>query len=80
MFTDIKTLEILNLYVGRTFYRDYNEIDIVGLYGGIGGPPFFLCKWKWSDHVYCSDPLEVISMFDDNLKPYQRFQIEKGSD
>lgn len=80
MFTDIKTLEILSLYIDRIFYMDNNEVKVVGLYGGIGGPPFFLCKWMWADYVYCADPLEVISMFDDNLNPIQRYKMEKGSD
>lgn len=80
MFTDIKTIEILSLYINRVFYVDYNEVKVVGLYGGISGPPFFLCKMVWADKVYCAEPLEVICMFDDELKPIQTPKIEKGSE
>lgn len=56
-------------YVGRTYWIDYNEVYVVGLYGGIAGPPFFLCKWDWSNEVFCADPLDVLSFFDDNKNP-----------
>ena len=59
----------LEKYVGKVFYMDYNEVEIVYLLGGECGPPFFLCKWRWSDMVYCAEPLDVLPHFDDNLEP-----------
>lgn len=59
----------LEKYVGKTFYMDYNEVDVLLVLGGEAAPPFFLCKWKWSDSVYCADPMDVIVHFDDNYNP-----------
>lgn len=56
-------------YVGKIYWQDYNEVLIVDLFGGIAGPPFYLCKWAWSDNVFCADPLEVLSNFDDDRNP-----------
>lgn len=42
----------LEKYVGKVFYMDYNEVDVLFLLGGECGLPFFLCKWRWSDMVY----------------------------
>lgn len=64
----------LEKYVGKTFCMDYNEVDILFLLGGVSGEPFFLCKWKWSDHVYCAPPLDVIVHFED-YEPIKDFQL-----
>ena len=61
----------LEKYVGKTFYMDYNEIDVLFLLGGECAPPFFLCKWKWSDCVYTSDVMDVIVHFDDNYQAHR---------
>lgn len=66
---------VLESYVGRVFYMDYSEVQIVCLLGGEAGPPFFLCKWLWSDQVYCADPIEVVPHFDDNLNPIKDFEL-----
>ncbi len=58
--------EELEKYVGKVFYQHYSEIEILSLLGGEVGPPFYLCKWRWSDNVYCAEPLDVIVHFDDN--------------
>ena len=59
----------LEQYVGKVFYLDFCEVVIVSVLGGIAGPPFFLCKYSWSDSVYCASPLEVLPHFDDNKEP-----------
>ncbi len=66
---------ILESYVGKIFYMDYNEVQIVCLLGGEAGPPFFLCKWLWSDHVYCAEPMDVLPHFDDSLQPIKDVDI-----
>ena len=57
---------LLESYVGKVFYMDYSEVHVVLLLGGEVGPPFFLCKWVWSDQVYCAEPEEVLVHFDDS--------------
>ena len=69
-------LSVLEKYVGKVFYHEYNEIEIILLLGGIAGDAFFLCRMVWSDYVYCSDPLEVLPLFDDYLQPYDDFNVE----
>lgn len=60
------SLTELQKYVGKVFVSGFNEISVELLLGGEGGPPFFMCKWIWSDQVYCCDPMEVLMHFDDN--------------
>lgn len=62
-------LRELRKYVGKVYWESYNEVLIVDLYGGIAGKPFYMCKWEWSDDVFCADPLEVLSYFDDDGNP-----------
>lgn len=62
-------LSRLEKYVGKVFYMDYNEVEVLFLLGGEVAPPFFLCKWRWSDMVYCASPLDVLPHFDDNYEP-----------
>ena len=59
----------LRRYVGKVYWQDYNEVIIVDVFGGIAGPPFYMCKWLWCDYVFCSDPLDVLSNFDDDGNP-----------
>ena len=65
----------LSSYVGKVFYMDYSEVKIVCLFGGEAGPPFFLCKWLWSDPVYCADPIDILPHFDDNLNPIKDVEL-----
>lgn len=65
----------LERYVGKTFQLLYSEVEVVYLLGGEGGPPFFLCKWKYTDNVYCADPMDVIVHFDDNYNPIKDLQL-----
>ena len=65
----------LESYVGKRFYLNFNEVDIVCLLGGEAGPPFFLCKWVWSDHVYRASVLDVLPHFDDNKTPIKDFDL-----
>lgn len=66
MYNRLVTLE---KYVGKTFQLDFLEVQVLYLLGGEAGPPFFLCKWVWSDYVYCADIYDVITHFDDNFNP-----------
>ena len=66
---------VLESYVGRVFYMDYSEVQIVCLLGGEAGPPFFLCKWVWSNHVYCANVLDVLPHFDDLKRPIKDFDL-----
>lgn len=70
-----KSYATLEAYVGKIFYMDYNEVQIICLLGGESGPPFFLCKWVWSDHVYCAEPMDVLPHFDDLLQPIKDVDI-----
>lgn len=70
--TDYSPLE---RYVGKVFYMDFNEVEVLFLLGGECAPPFFLCKWRWSDMVYSASPLDVIPHFDDNFNPIKDVEI-----
>lgn len=72
---DNNSFNVLQRYVGKVFYHDYNQIEILSLFGCEAGPPFFLCRMSWSDFVYCADPLEVVTMFDDDLQPFDEYNV-----
>lgn len=65
----------LERYVGKVFQMQYSEVEAVCLLGGDCGLPFFLCKWKWSDKVFCAEPVEVIAHFDDNYNPIKDIEL-----
>ena len=66
-------------YVGKRFFMELHEVDIVCLLGGESGPPFFLCKTKYFDHVFCRTPMEVLPYFDDLKRPIidERWNIDE---
>lgn len=65
----------LERYVGKTYQMMYSEVQVIYLLGGEVGPPFFLCKWLWSDQVFCAEPMEVITHFDDNYNPIKDLEL-----
>ena len=69
------SLSVLEQYVGKIYYMDFLEIKVEMVLGGVSGPPFFLCKWIYSDQVFCSEPYEVLCNFDDNLRPIKDFEM-----
>lgn len=73
---DRNRLATLERYVGKTFQMGFCEVQVLFLLGGESGPPYFLCKWVWSDHVYCAEPYDVIPFFDDNLNPIRDIDLD----
>ena len=66
----------LQRYVGKLFYQYYNEVQVLMLLGGEAGEHFFLCKYLWTDYVYCAHPEDVVCNFDDNLNPIKEMKFD----
>lgn len=64
----------LEHYVGKVFYIDFNSVKVEMVLGGESGPPYFLCRWEWSNCVFCAEPYEVMCHFDDSLNPIKDFE------
>ena len=68
-------LYVLQLYVGKIFYHEYHEIEVIDLLGGLADEPFFLCRMVWNNYVYCATPMDIVTMFDENLEPYDDYNV-----
>lgn len=59
----------LATYVGRVFYIDFREVKVEMLLEGVNGMGYYLCRWRDTDEVYFTQPLEVLIHFDDQNNP-----------
>lgn len=78
MFTSDNHFDALEFYVGKHYYIDFNKVHIEFLLGGDEGPPFYLCRWDWSDEVFCASPLEILVHFDDDSNPIKDFDFDEN--
>lgn len=72
---DKRCIAELQSYIGKTYYNDFNSIEILSLFGGEIGSPFFLCRVDWSEWIFTADPLEVLPFFDDQKQPYDDYNV-----